>query len=83
MKQKHWTLVLEDGQVQIDVRFRVAGGEVKDFSVNLSYLAPEDRVDVYRCDSAHGFIHAHKFWIADEHTERRPLVDMRLEEALT
>jgi hypothetical protein len=77
MKQKHWTSVLEDERAQIDVRFRVAAGRIKDCGVNLSYLTDDHRIDVFRCDSAHGYIHAHKFWIADDYA------GLSLEEALT
>ncbi len=83
MKLKQWTVFLEEAGARIDVWFRVSKGKVTQFSVNLSYETEDASWDVYRCDSAHGYIHCHKFWISDEHRERRPFAGKSLAQALT
>ncbi|OGF54582.1 MAG: hypothetical protein A2Z21_06805 [Candidatus Fraserbacteria bacterium RBG_16_55_9] len=83
LKLKRWTVLLEEAGVRIDVQFRVSKGSVTHFSVNLSYDTEAGSFDIYRCDSAHEYIHCHKFWISEEHTESKSFAGKTHAEALT
>jgi len=62
LREKHNTYVDSDNQARIDIRFKIEKGKILFFSINLSLLAENKVVDVYRCDTAHGYPHEQKFW---------------------
>ena len=61
--EKHSTLVFDS--VRIDIKQVISGKKVKDFAINVSLLADKRR-DVFRVDTAHGYLHVQKFWISDK-----------------
>ncbi len=65
-EERHWTAKQED--VRVDYRFVKEGGEVVYFSINVSIVGKEDPEDVYRVDTAHGYLHEQRFWRSNEPT---------------
>lgn len=61
--EKHSTLVFDS--VRIDIKQVVGGKKIKDFAINVSLLADERR-DVFRVDTAHGYLHQQRFWVSDK-----------------
>ena len=62
MGRKHHTIILGDGNIRIDISITTDKGRVKTFSVNLSVLVDDKRIDVVRWDTSHGYLHKHEFW---------------------
>ena len=56
-------------EARIDVILQVEAGRVLGFSVNLSVRIDDDYHDVIRYDTAHGYLHVHRFW---ESVEMQP-----------
>lgn len=61
-REKHSTLMFDS--VRIDVKQVVGGKKVKDFAINISLLVDHEQKDVFRVDTAHGYLHVQKFWIS-------------------
>ncbi len=59
-KEKYWSLIFN--HARIDVTVRMEGNKVLGFSVNLSLLENDERFDIMRWDTSHGFLHKHEFW---------------------
>jgi len=77
-RTKRWKILFD--QARIDVILKVEAGTVVAFSVNLSYWEDDAHYDVIRYDTAHGYIHLHRFWISPEprrwrRYEGRPLAE--------
>lgn len=61
-KERYSRLIFAD--VRIDVKQVIAGNKIKDFAINVSILSGNERKDVFRVDTAHGYLHVQKFWIS-------------------
>ena len=77
-REKRWSILYD--QARIDVVLKVEAGVVTGFSVNLSYREGEEYHEVIRYDTAHGYVHVHRFWESDEMQrwrsyEGRPLAE--------
>jgi len=55
-------------------------GRVVGFAVNLSYLTETESHDVLRYDTAHGYMHVHRFWISREVADREKFAHRSMEE---
>lgn len=62
--EKHSTLVFD--HIRLDIKQVISGTKVKDFAINVSLLADHEQRDVFRVDTAHGYLHVQKFWISDK-----------------
>ena len=60
----------------IDIRIEVEKGEVLSFSVNYRILVNGKWHQVYRIDTAHGYLHEQRYWISVES------IPLRLKEKL-
>lgn len=60
VREKRWSILYD--QARIDVVLEVEKGIVIGFSVNLSYREGEEYRKVIRYDTAHGYVHVHRFW---------------------
>lgn len=60
IREKHFTHV--ENETRVDIRFKTKKGEVVDFSINVSFIKNDKRKDVYRVDTAHGYLHEQRFW---------------------
>lgn len=58
--EKHWTAI-ESG-VRVDYKIVIELGEIVYFSINVSIVGKEFPEDVYRVDTAHGYLHEQRFW---------------------
>lgn len=58
--RKYWLLTF--GNIRIDLSLTTEKGKATGFSVNLSVLTDNKRIDVVRWDTSHGFLHRHEFW---------------------
>lgn len=56
----------------LDVRIEVEKGEVLNFSINYRILADEEWCQVYRIDTAHGYLHEQRYWISTESIRLEP-----------
>ncbi len=56
-------LTLED---LLDVKFEVEQNKVQGFSLNYRTKIGESFFEVYRVDSAHGFLHEQRYWLTPE-----------------
>lgn len=63
--EKHARLVFDDG-VRIDIKQVIEGSKVKYFAINVSLIVGDTRHDVFRVDTAHGYLHQQRFWISDK-----------------
>jgi hypothetical protein len=52
--------------VRIDISWASEKGTISDFSMNVSILEDENKIDVYRIDTNHGYLHEHKFWKSEK-----------------
>lgn len=50
----------------LDIRIEVGKGEVLGFSINYRILVDDDWCQVYRVDTAHGYLHEQRYWIGTE-----------------
>lgn len=64
-REKHATLAKSNG-VRIDIKQTISGKKVKDFAINISVLVGSKRKDVFRVDTAHGYLHTQEFWVSDK-----------------
>ena len=55
----------------IDIRIEVEKGEVLSFSVNYRILVNGKWHQVYRIDTAHGYLHDQRYWISAESIQLR------------
>ena len=78
-REKRWTLLFDEARV--DVVLRVEAGAVIGFSINLSVWIDDDYHDVIRYDTAHGYLHVHRFWESVEMQPWRPYAGRPLAEA--
>jgi hypothetical protein len=65
VREKHVRLLF-DGDVKIDVKQVMSGRKVKEFAINLAVIVGSKPQDVFRVDTAHGYLHVQKFWISDK-----------------
>lgn len=61
MVGKKFTDVL-DGDAIVDIMLDVEKGVIKNFVINLRLVVGSRIYEVYRCDTAHDFLHEQKFW---------------------
>jgi len=52
----------------LDVRLEVESGEIKEFALNMRSKIGNDWREVYRVDTAHGYLHEQRFWISAKPT---------------
>lgn len=78
-REKRWTILYD--RARIDVILKVESGSVTGFSVNLGYRRNDDYDDVIRYDTAHGYVHVHRFWISPEIQQWRSYEDRPLSAA--
>ncbi|MEK6837489.1 MAG: hypothetical protein AABX69_02455 [Nanoarchaeota archaeon] len=50
----------------LDIRIEVEKGEVLNFSINYRILVNNEWCQVYRIDTAHGYLHEQRYWIGTE-----------------
>ncbi len=60
------------GEDALDIRIEVDKGEVLNFSVNYRILIGEEWRQVYRIDTAHGYLHEQRYWISTESIRLEP-----------
>jgi hypothetical protein len=65
VREKHVRLLF-DGDVKIDVKQLMSGRKVKEFAINVAVIVGNKPHDVFRVDTAHGYLHVQKFWISDK-----------------
>ncbi|MGB2869015.1 MAG: hypothetical protein WBD36_11230 [Bacteroidota bacterium] len=63
-REKHTTLVF--GDVRIDIKQMVSGSKIKDFAINVALIMDHELKDVFRVDTAQGYLHGQKFWISPD-----------------
>lgn len=63
-EEKHWVATHAD--VRVDYRVVKENGDVVHFSINVSIIGEEHPEDVYRVDTAHGYLHEQRFWQSPE-----------------
>lgn len=56
--------VLGGDVVRLDFRWKLEKGKIKEFAINLGLLEGEKSIDVFRADTAHGYLHEQRFWIS-------------------
>ena len=62
MSSREKSLTITEDDTRLDVRLRIDKAKVTFFSINLSIVTDKGCLDVYRCDTAHGYPHEQKFW---------------------
>jgi hypothetical protein len=65
MGENSYTLIrdIPTGEVvRLDFRWVKEKNAIRDFSINVSMLGGETKIDIYRIDTNHGYLHEHKFW---------------------
>ncbi|MBU2099803.1 hypothetical protein KKG83_01100 [Candidatus Micrarchaeota archaeon] len=65
MGLKKFTVPLTDSDF-LDVKLKVEKNIVVDFSLNYRAKICESFFEIYRVDTAHGFLHEQRFWITPE-----------------
>lgn len=78
-RTKHITKIFGHGNIRIDATVTTEKGRMVGFSVNLSVLVGEERIDVARWDTSHGFLHRHEFWRTHRCIRERRYEGMPLE----
>ena len=63
-REKHTRLMFDD--IRVDIRQIMEGRKVKHFVINVALVADNKVHDVFRIDTAHGYLHMQKFWISNE-----------------
>jgi len=69
MKEKSYSLIRDTPHgdiVRIDFMWTMEKGDILNFSINLSILEEDNKTDVYRIDTTHGYLHEHRFWKSDK-----------------
>lgn len=59
-KEFHITEIKDDAR--IDFSWKMIKGKITFFAINVSLLEDDERHDVYRVDTSHGYLHEQKFW---------------------
>lgn len=62
VREKYFFRVKDD--IRVDIRFITEKGTVLYFAINVSLCTAEGPVDVYRADTAHGYLHEQRFWLS-------------------
>lgn len=65
MTEESYTLIrdIPTGDViRLDFNWIKEKNVIVDFSINVSMLEEETKIDIYRIDTSHGYLHEHKFW---------------------
>jgi hypothetical protein len=65
MSKESYTLIrdIPTGEViRLDFKWIKEKNMIVDFSINVSMLEDETKIDIYRIDTNHGYLHEHKFW---------------------
>lgn len=61
-KEYHYTLV--SNEARIDIRWKMIGKKITFFAINLGLLKGDSIEEVYRVDTAHGYLHEQRFWVS-------------------
>lgn len=61
MRERHFTRIA--GDVRVDFRLITEKGKVLYFAINVS-LCTDKPIDIYRADTAHGYLHEQRFWLS-------------------
>lgn len=64
-KWKKFVVALTSNDL-IDVKLEVENNKVVGFSINFRTKMEESFFEVYRVDTAHGFLHEQRYWITPE-----------------
>lgn len=64
-KWKRFVIPLTEADL-LDVKLETEGNKVKSFSLNYRTKLGESFFEVYRVDTAHGFLHEQRYWITPE-----------------
>lgn len=64
-RTKRFRIPLSEGNM-LDVRLEIEGGDLKGFALNLRCKIEDVWYQVYRVDTAHGYLHEQRFWISPE-----------------
>lgn len=64
-KVKEFRIPLSEGTM-LDVTIEIEGGAIKGFALNLRCKIEDRWHQVYRVDTAHGYLHEQRFWISPE-----------------
>lgn len=65
---KHKTYVFKIGgdHVRLDIKTVREGRSLKDFAINVALIRKNRLTDVFRVDTAHGYLHKQEFWATDK-----------------
>jgi len=50
----------------LDVKIEVEGSEIKNFSLNVRCRIDHKWYEIYRVDTAHGYLHEQRYWISEK-----------------
>lgn len=64
LRERHSIHFDFENNARIDLTLTTEKGEVIAFALNLSLEIGDKIYDVYRVDTAHGYLHEQKFWIS-------------------
>ncbi len=65
MRAKRFRIPLSEGNI-LDVKIKIKDGDIKDFALNLRCKIKDEWHEVYRVDTAHGYLHEQRYWISPE-----------------
>ena len=65
LKRKAYSIPLSPADV-LDVKFAIRSNAIESFSLNYRTKISGNFFEVYRVDTAHGFLHAQRYWITPE-----------------
>lgn len=65
VKWKKYTIVLSDEDL-LDVELEIDKDKVVGFALNYRTKTEESFYEVYRVDTAHGYLHEQKYWISPD-----------------
>jgi len=64
-RAKKYSIPLSSGNI-LDVKIEIGKGYIKGFVLNLRCLIDDLWYQIYRVDTAHGYLHEQRFWISPE-----------------
>lgn len=84
-RERHYIKCIDD--IRVDFRFIIERGKILHFCINVTLEENEKTTDVYRVDTAHGYLHEQRFWISPkpkklEIEDYNHAFDLKLEEVL-
>lgn len=65
MRTKRFRIPLSEGNI-LDVKLNIREGDIKGFVLNLRCRIGDEWHEVYRVDTAHGYLHEQRYWVSPE-----------------